>query len=201
MSDIPEQIKNESDITFRLYDWSANKFDLNLFYSIRAQKFYIKYTDPNKGGEYVDLALAENLEQGSQIIQLDYLTKSELICIVYYNPALKQVKARGFTIWASSNFSPIGTSLRGQIVLQDNVATLEEANTFEFVSPTLKFTDIPVADVQSYAYFPRNVEKSKRTLNYFVSWSKSVFVINMLNLDLDKFFSGTNKEILEYSDS
>ena len=200
LTDIPEDIKDEKDITFRLYDYSNYTFNLNLFYSIEAKKFYMKYTD-SLTSEYVDLQLVDKLEIGSEIIQLDYLSGSELITIVYYIPSLKQVKARGFTVWADANFSTIGTSLRGQIILQENVDTLQDASSFQFVSPTLKFTDVAVSEVQSYAYVPTNVANNKKTLNYFVSWSKSVFVINMLNLDQETFFTNSNREIVEYSDS
>jgi hypothetical protein len=67
LTDIPEDIKDEKDITFRLYDYSNYTFNLNLFYSIEAKKFYMKYTD-SLTSEYVDLQLIDKLEIGSEII-------------------------------------------------------------------------------------------------------------------------------------
>jgi hypothetical protein len=99
MTDIPGDIKDKKDITLRLYDFYP--FELFLFFSIEAKKFYIKYADTVQEGNYVDLGLFAKLEDGSEIIQLDYESGNELITIVYYNEALRQVKARGFTIWAN----------------------------------------------------------------------------------------------------
>lgn len=75
--------------------------------------------------------------------------------------------------------------------------TLQEANQFQFVSPTIKFTDKPVNSIQAYGYIPTNLKNDKKTLNYFVSWSNSIYVVNMTYLDQENMFSKGNGEVKE----
>lgn len=55
ITDIPEDIKEEKDLAFKLYDNYNYPSELYIFYSVTASKFYTKYADSEQEGDYVDL--------------------------------------------------------------------------------------------------------------------------------------------------